>query len=220
MADKCSIKFWLPRDLYGSILALAYRRRTSMSSVLRTLCKAVQEVNREYYIQEELDKINNPPRELSWKELKKESEEFKKSRPGLNDLFKLAKFNLEQELKPLQEEKKMQGKKSIKFWLDNDVYEFIKMAALLRKRSMSDLFREYAHTLAEDAKKLARERFKDMDQNMPGPSIVTASASENIHKAVQEDNKTGFDLYKVAETNKDNPDFWPDCTPASGFIRF
>ena len=183
MADRCSIKFWLPRDLYGSVLSLAYRKRTSMSKVLRTLCKAVQDVNRECYIQEELEKQINPPRELSKEEWEKWRKDFKKSRPGLDNLFQQAKENLKQELKPQQEEKKMEGMKAVKFFLANDVFEFIKMAALLQKKSMSELFREYARSVAEDTKKLARERFKDMGQNLtkaPEKPVDTVKAASSL----------------------------------------
>jgi len=98
-------------------------------------------------------------------------------------MFEQAKVNLKLELEPQKEEKKMEGMKSVKFYLKNDVFEFIKMAALLQKKSMSELFREYAGTLAEDTRKLARERFKDMGQNVakaPEKPVDTVKAASSL----------------------------------------
>jgi len=77
----------------------------------------------------------------------------------------------------------MEGMKAVKFFLANDVFEFIKMAALLQKKSMSELFREYARSVAEDTKKLARERFKDMGQNLtkaPEKPVDTVKAASSL----------------------------------------
>jgi len=44
MKNKKSIKFWLPDDLYNAVYAAAKCRKTTMSRVLRTCCRAIFDV--------------------------------------------------------------------------------------------------------------------------------------------------------------------------------
>jgi len=168
MADECSIKFWLNMDLYNSILALAYRKRTSMSKVLRTLCKAVQDISRQYYLQLELDRLTNPPKVLTRAEMKQEIKEFRKSRPGLDDLYTQAKMNLKQELSQIKQEKKtMDSKKSVKFFISDSVFEFVRAYAYKHNKTMSGIFRDHAVSIAETLK----QELKDGGAGVPAQVI-------------------------------------------------
>ena len=116
---------------------------------------------------------------FNWDDLRKERELMKKEpKPSLYDAYKAIKGDLRHKSKPKEE--KVDNMKSIKFWVEKDVYQFVKMAALLQKRSMSDLFREYARTVAQNAQEELKNRVGKMGylKKVEEPEVAPSGVPE------------------------------------------
>ena len=54
-------------------------------------------------------------------------------------------------------------KSSVKFYLDSSDFEFVKVAALLQKTTISEMFRQHAKEVAQNARIDLKKRVGEMD---------------------------------------------------------
>ena len=52
---------------------------------------------------------------------------------------------------------------SVKFYLDSSDFEFVKVAALLNKTTISEMFRQHAKEVAQNARVELKKRVGEMD---------------------------------------------------------
>lgn len=69
----------------------------------------------------------------------------------------------------------MQKDRSVKFWLESETFEFVKVLAIMRQTSMSDLFRGAARLYADEAKKLMKQHYSGKESPAIPPGTESAA---------------------------------------------